>query len=88
MEDKQEFKIVSKATNELELTRVQELQVEERSMAQALATHYVEGVGTGAGLATAALAKETIAAGVEKVKDALKPTESPIELPPGVDRPD
>jgi hypothetical protein len=61
---------------------------EERSMAHALATHYVEGVGTGAGLATVALAKETIAAGAAKAKDALKPKESNIDLPSGVDRPD
>jgi hypothetical protein len=65
-----------------------ETRIVERSMAHTLATHYVEGVGTGAGIATVALAKETMAAGAAKVTDALKPNESKIELPPGVDRPD
>jgi len=76
MEDKPEYKIES------ESTRVQELEVEERSMAGTVATAYIVAAATGAGIETGKeVAKETVA----KVKDALKPKESAIVLPPGTE---
>jgi hypothetical protein len=85
MEEKREFKTESKVKNEPEFTRVQELEGESRSMAGTVATAYVVAAATGAGFETG---KEVVKETVAKVKDARKPKESNVELPPGVDRPD
>jgi hypothetical protein len=63
-----------------------QLEREERSAGQvalqALDTFAI-GLEYGAGIY---VAKETVAPVVEKVKDALKPGESTIELPPGTEK--
>jgi hypothetical protein len=54
----------------------------------AAATAFVLATATGAGLKTGTGIADGVKQTVAKGKDALKPKESKVELPPGVDRPD
>jgi hypothetical protein len=59
---------------------------EERSMAHAAATAYVVATATGAGLTTGHGIVKGVEKTASKVKDAFKPNESTIELPPGTEK--
>lgn len=63
--------------------------IEMKRSAGHAALQALETVATGAEYGVGLyVGKEAVAPVVAKVKDALKPKDSTIELPPGVDRPD
>jgi hypothetical protein len=59
---------------------------EERSLTHAAATAYVVATATGVGLASGHELVQGVKGAASKVKDALTPSESTIELPPGTEK--